>query len=1338
MGTDLPQPSSPASSRSPFPTPASSRAPQLFASLAATWSARSSRSPAELHANLTSTLRSILAMSKRIPDSTLHQYESIAIEALQMAVAEVGPQSGVVVPASPDAVAAPVAPTSASLALPPHMQHLFLRLLGLQLTRLPAYYRKLGSTFEERNEVLPPALSVPAYLSFVDRAHAVCGAMLNKQLPVLNSAPTPASPWAELLAPLAFHLQLMSFPPDAAAFSQRAVVDLFEGSAGFVRALWKYHACEDVFVRLVALMEGAPSEHTEWIRRMTLSAIRAWRSADPTNAPGRAPSLNEPHDSSFVVRSTPPSIQQHSVLMNLSLLVTGSLRTYDRKHPGTEEQSPQSSLFVREMLAECKSMFKLFTTNAIRPATSASPPSSTSENPASPFRHRSLLPLFALLGIAQSLEDVEVPADDDAGDSLLLVRSLRSEIRSMVGAILRLPEVLAMAQGERGGPCVNALGVACPSCCFVWIASVAIVHATQRDVSLITLNSAPPGPLLLRACWITLRAFLQILDVSWLLHGAIQPDTKEPATPPPTPAEVTDAPAAASASSAEPAAVPKLPARKSFPLDTSRLLQLNGWLRSAFYLLLPHYSRSLGILLIALDDRRTQTAVLSALWQRVKYIHLVWRWYAAQESTAPRKPGAEDRSTPQAQKRLKRIATMQPVQPTENLFATVASSSPASSVPLKIVPIRLPALLLNRAHSTLAMSVFSVLARLANSPDWAEPLPANRPYLGSPDDEAPELDLNYSALERSQRKEEKRGTVDSVAASERSDRDRHGAHSRTLHAFQVALILDVMGLLDFARPPNFAPFEQLLKVVSALSCGEPVPRGELAAKEQLTADMQWLQQAHEIEAAHIRRVFGRTVLEIFVRCFLCPDINDPDPSAAAINSMSHGEKLPPFLGMEQQIEIVELNCKRFADPNKSRATLDSIGAMLGQSGVPFAPSSPALAVPNPLSTPWPALCRMLPLRPTSSFMPQELGWASRNFFLAGVFRTALGVSRKRRPAGDASSQSSIPFEIVFHYLLPWSFSLLQHPQPDLNARIQDLFAEIWRSGYLRATRPSATMEDTVAASSKEVDSSLQLFLASVSIAPLPPAPSGSSLELFLRSVLPFWLPTVLQLYPKVLPNRAVVDVFVSVCSTLPATDLTLLAALEMVRTRAAQMIAALLRNERTMKSWRAVMDGIEQGTEKEEDGVPVYAPPPGVPVPADFPRDSFAKVRSLLLLYCHLMQSLDGALFPLALAGLDDLLVRSLCPTVHPLCTPLRASVASLIHAALVHSFDLTKREQAVAWYIAAVQRLNIPIGIKQPEVTVITQADRKKSVMQRFEEISQRVEERAAAAQVGPFRTDR
>lgn len=1365
--TDLPQPSSPAP-RSPFPASPSSRAPQLFASLAATWAARFTRSPTELNVNLTTTLRSILAMSKRIPDSTLHQHENIAIEALQLAVAPPTPvptpavataQPAAPSPSSPDSAAAAAgaaAPSAAPPAvpadavpvapytLPLHLQHLFLRLLRLQLTRLPAYYRKLGSSFEARNEVPPPALGVPAYLSFVDRAHAVCGAMLNKHLPLLNTSPStiPLSPpavWAELLVPLAFHLQLMSFPSDPAAFSQRAVVDLFEGSVGFVRALWKYPACEDVFLRLVALMEGAPSEHTEWMRRMTLKAVRAWRCDDAAIAPDKAISLNEPHDPSFVVRSAPPSIQQHSVMMNLMILLAGSLRTHDRKHPGTEEETPQSILFVREMLAECKSMFKLFTMAAKQPfssAASSSSSSSASDAPSTPLphRHRSLLPLFALLGLAQSLEDVVVPEDEEVRGPLQLVRSVRAEVRSMLGSILRFPEVVSMAQGDRGWPCINALGAACPSCLFVWVASVAIVHATQRDASLITLNSGAPGPLLLRACWVTLRSFLQICDVSWLLHGSIQPAAKEPITPPPTPAEPVDSSAALSTSATAPVAVPK-PPRKSFPLDTARLLQLNAWLRSSFYLLLPHYSRSLGILLIALNDRPAQTLVLSVLWQRVKYIHLVWRWYAVQESASPRKPKAasSDASQRQAQERLKRIATMQPVKPAENLFDSAAPSS-GPSAPLKIVPIRLPALLLNRAQSTLVMSVVSVLARLASSPAWSDVNPAPRPYLGSPDDEAPEFDSNRIQLysspgpsTQSHGPEEKRGTVDFLAASERLELERQATHARTLHAFQVALILDVMGLLDFARPPNFAPFEQLLKVVSAISCGEVVP-----GEEKTIDDTQWLLQVHEIEDARARQQFGRRVMEIFVRCFLNPDINDPvDPSAASpLDSVGSGERLPLFLGMEQQTEAVELNFKRFADPNHGRGTIDSIATMLAQSGVLFAPSlfsSPALAVLDPFSTPWPALCRTLLLRPTSVFAPLELGWASRNFFLAGVFRRALGAMARKGSKANAASQGSIPFDIAFHYLLPWSFSLLQHPQPDLNVRIQDLFAEIWRSGYLRATQTDAAANDVLPLPS------------SSSIAPLPPAPSGAALEAFLRSLLPFWLQTVLSLYPKILPNRAVVDVFVSVCSALPATDMALLASLEMVRTRAAQMITALLRNEKIMKSWRAVMDGIDSGVEDAEaTGVPVHAPPEGVAVPADFPRESFAKVRSLLLLYCHLMQSLDGSLFPLALAGLDDLLVRTLSPALHPLCTPLRASVASLIHASLVHSFDLTKREQAVCWYLSAVERLNIPIGIKQPEALVVPQSDRKRSVLQRFEEISQRVEERAAAAQAGPFRTDR
>jgi hypothetical protein len=213
-------------------------------------------------------------------------------------------------------------------------------------------------------------------------------------------------------------------------------------------------------------------------------------------------------------------------------------------------------------------------------------------------------------------------------------------------------------------------------------------------------------------------------------------------------------------------------------------------------------------------------------------------------------------------------------------------------------------------------------------------------------------------------------------------------------------------------------------------------------------------------------------------------------------------------------------------------------------------------------------------------------------------------------------------------------------------------------------------------------------------------------------------------------------------STLPSTDLALLATLRQIRDRAANMLTKLMDQKQALNKWRQVTDLLEQTDENDEDneddsdereetsnddGAPpalstvavdkdassapswMHRVPPNVRLPSHFPRESFSRVRSLLLLYLHLMQQLDAPLFGSALGLLTELLERTLDPSVHPVATPLRASVAQLIHATLVRSFDLYKRDQAVGWYIDIVRRLHIPIGIKQPRQPSISEIKRQR-----------------------------
>ena len=1412
------------------------RAAQLFASLDASWAGRTTRSSAELSANLTSTVRSLLAIGRHIPDATLHRHRDSALRPLEYAATatlaqptpDPSPPAPIAIAAPTEttdtaeaaataATAAPAAPAPAPYILPLHLQHLFLRLLLLQSRRLPPFIHAVWQRSSESDPPTPlaPGMDLDSFLAFITRAHRVASATVDTQAAkmLLLATPSPSaaaaaaasssvsaatsSPssggWSSLLCSISLHIELLAYccspssvllanplEPEDVRGSHKVAARLqaLFGQPAVMASVRTYDQLQELLSQLVAVLEAEALFDS--LDRIALRMLSSWRtdgasaasSVSPLSAAAAvaAAAVTAAHDPSFVVHAAPPSMAQHSTLMRFVSLVRDTLLKEDQVRAAqnalTASASPSSTEQLRQRRNPlCAHFVKAITNEAVQQfdecvATASAP-------------QRCLIPLFALIGLSSS-SAVVVAGERQPDDLHTLLRKVRSELQRMLRFVLSMPEVRGMALQQVPSssshaaaatwPCSNALNVACPSCLFVWLASAAVVYASTQADSIPPpqppndqSESEPESSSAGTAAWLLMRSFLQIADCTWLLHGAIQaaPSHAEPSTPPPTPAE----PTAASAVVLPPS--PSLsPSPSKLSVDRARSLQLLAWTRSPFYELLPLYSRALSSAFLALQQQPqgldVQTELLGVMWQRVKYIHLVWRWHAqhatptATTTTASASAAVTSIRTQLAQASLKannRIRNIAQMQPTNNPVSLPEPVAPASSstssdpapslidgasaspshLLLRVVPVTLPSMLLNRTHATLAMSVTMVLAGIAKDRAWQSSC------LGTP---PPRPDAIADLVAQADR-----GKADQQQQQQQQLQQR-----QRLHAYSIACMLDILSYTEFARTSDdFAPFKELMAILLAMATGKEVPStatdsssssttaasaapatpAAAATSSEINTGRAWVRQAELAQRASLHRIsFARCILRTYFRCFFQPDFGvSASPSPSSSSSFSVVEHLPLFLGLDAApSQVVEATLRDSTRWSASGST--SLSCMLGQSGRLFAPlllrTHRDLVVPKADSTPWPALCGALATRATASFVQSEPSFAARCFFLAGLFRGCL-------------DPRLVDPTLQMHYVLPWTWALVQHPQKELNARVQDLLTQVLHNAYLQATRGGA------AASTAEENE----LCESSAIKPLPPTLCGAALEAYVRSLLPFYVHVVVGLYPRVVSSRSLADSLLTLFATLPSTDLALLAALRLLRDRAAAMLNHLMQQKTTLVKWRRVTDLLEEPNEQEDDEreeieareeasgdegdqetptlsaaagkdgstAPswMHRVPPNVRLPRHFPRESFSRVRALLLLYLHLMQQLDAPLFGSALGLLTDLLERTLDPAVHPVATPLRASVAQLIHATLVRGFDLYKRDQAVRWYIDIVRRLHIPIGIKQPRQPTIGETTRQR-----------------------------
>ena len=367
-------------------TSASARASQLLASLSATWKERATREPATLHASLASTITSVLALAKRVPDRALLAHADTVLEALETAL----PWSPT--PAPPQRSSNTETASSPSAFAPsPHLLVLLLKLLMLQAQRIPALYHRAweqaAASSDAAASSLPAELSVSSFFSFYRRVRRLSQRLLDGCV-APDSAPTfgdasvstPWPGWTPQIAARAFHVHVLALfhaPEDAetaalgetsetaadapaAASPLQAFWPLLEHllrSARFVDALlYRYSAdLGDVLAHLPALINHRRDE--KFSSHMTLTLLRAWRQAplrqtartapahSPTSPPAAgastplAPAHHWAHDTRCVVQShAPPPLSTHEALRSFLTLQTDFLRSSGSSSSSHEER----------------------------------------------------------------------------------------------------------------------------------------------------------------------------------------------------------------------------------------------------------------------------------------------------------------------------------------------------------------------------------------------------------------------------------------------------------------------------------------------------------------------------------------------------------------------------------------------------------------------------------------------------------------------------------------------------------------------------------------------------------------------------------------------------------------------------------------------------------------------------------------------------------------------------------------------------------------------------------------------------------------------------------------
>jgi len=1344
------------------------------------WNGRNVQSPTTTNAQLAATL--LLASQQTISDQAWYNYRELIVEIadscdLPASLPPLPPIKPVAatpaVPSTADSVPDNASSSSSSLmssasnpptpapiesarshtyTLPASLLPAALRLIILLSTNLPHHYQQIW----QKQSAEVAAASAQQFRAIYQRMGVLAmrrlkecrTEMIRAELIAESSSTPPESSTATVSAPepsatpsappgspasslaassryrlcsriaaLSFHICLSTFYNNPPSESDRAAWWSWMEEEGLAND-WILAQLAD-YDSLPAVMEmwatllGTETD-TDRADRITTRVIRGWKAQAEGTSLSHQSITSKTHDTSCAVHVTPPSLPYHQAISSYTSTLLTVIWQRDKEYAQSNQAETQDSVtqtsdppgvrtphVIRWLNEEYRRQLDQSLTKA--------------------QLHLSLLPLFAIQGIVNAFDENGPQPQDAALLQPALATPLaetRSLLRRMLDAALNLPEVCALPQKKPNWPCTTADGATCPSCLFVLLTSVAVVHATPILTRSTSEQSMTPmsQPIRITACWLVARAFMQLIDLTWLLRGSIRrmdagehkTETSASSIPPVS----TDTTATnESAASSIPASLNSSPSSSS----SQRSAQLLAFARSPFRALLPQYAVSFGALFIHLNNHEAEHAIMATLWQRIKYIHLAWRWYMLRSNDS-----SESSTDPAAQSkainRVRHIAVMQPTDQPISLPDSAQSdivnggggqqatqSNSINAPALSISPVPLPAAHLQQSHDVLFMGIAVVLSRILGDQRWQQ--------VTEPSDVVGAEKLRVEA------------DTDTVALTP----------TELHHSFMLATIVDILSLMEWTRVAgSFVPYQLLIRRVLALMRGEEIPQTNSGQKKQVTT--QPPTQLHSLEwetrASEKRKAFGKVTMAIYLRCFFQHDEHARvQPSDGSTIQPTHhqfsiGENLDPLLGFESmphRLPSQEKTTQPLA-VNDSTSTSTSLAMLFAHSGQPFAPlllTHPALTMPHPLSTPWPPAFTSLPSRSSVTFNVSDTPWLTRCFFHAGLF--------------ESCASNSINWPLRWHLLLPWCWSLRNVPVRALSRRVHTLLATaVIQDGYIQATYGS--MEKSGAANPDQMRSKSRLMLRGrsgekthtanavkpgsdvalkVSLSPPFPTIQGAALERFVRTLIPSFTSTLVSLYPSTTSFACVASSLMTVCWCLPVNDLLLLSLLAKLRDRIHAMIRELMEDTNKMKRWRQVLEGInsdntstpimqqdnedEDSTDDEQQDASerMHPLPPHTRLPRGFP--SLNGIRELVFLYLQLMQHVDASLLLPALQLFEELFTVTLSPSISPLSAPLRASLVVMVQQTITgHSFDMRKRQVCVEWLTRLVQQLRIPLAMKQ------------------------------------------
>jgi hypothetical protein len=1267
---------------------------------------------------------STTATTSQVAVSVLHQHAHDLLRVTQEAVemwlkssaSKVDASSASSSPAisnSTDDASSSVAAPPATFALAPAALQLLLRLIVLLCQCLPAHYSKAWSAanplppalnsddfaggvekptpLAKKPIPIPRGLEVSTFQAWFLRVHHLGFSLVDE---VLREGRRRIA-WDARFGALGVHLAVLArFHAPTAVEGEMTNAQFWSrfeehilAHAWFASNLTQYEGLRDLLQSMVTLL--VTDGDSARLRRIAMQILRSFRS-DPIPFPPASASSSSSSSSTLAstrthliqsgVKRTPPGLVQHEGVMSflgMTVQAAGEMEKNEAK-PEQSTSSPPSTTetFLLALLQELHEQFHL--------ATAASE---------SKLFHRSSMPVFGVIGLLQAIDGDATPAaTNDSVDKPLAVvlEKARAELRSMLAALFNTPDVQSLYSHLRSlspchptlsfgqpWPCTNSLGVCCNSCLFTIVVTTACVQgakwipnddnitaASRRGPSQLARPPAHPKPsLLLISTTLVAHTFLHLIDTTWVLNGSIELAEELPM------AATDGSSSQASDRSTAGAGASRPPPNPSAPSSPPRLL---AWLSSPLYALLPHYTRAFSLLFLHLQSREEQQRLLGHVWRRVKYVHCVWRWYRTDGGGAGSVPLSSGATTfaagdltasglKEAVERAKQAASeINEAPKTVKLPVSPALAPSPRSVRVSSTPIRLHRTTLRRAHSGCYLSLLMFLGAILRDARWRGAV----------------------AQEGENEVDDEEGRVTLAAASKQQ-------------AFSIAIIIDILSHLEFlastvtvasgASNPSvsaaggpqpgrngFGPYKEVLEIVLALVTGREIR--DAASSPSQSASLVEPSPNELVRRAHramlYRDAFARETMSMFIRCFFKPQSGEDEAKSVLLS---------PTLGLESAGSHLVKASKL--------PQFVALPYLLAASGLPFAPtilSHPSLQLPDPLTTPWPALTSKLTIAPPSSGSNSPGSFdavtASRQYFLAGVF---------------SGTASLLPFSMSFHYLLPFLF----HLSTSQGERLRGLKKRGLQGlcGLVKRGFRVATM----GVQENEEDDSSQMFPG------LPLAPSGADLERFLRQLLPFLTSHVLASFPHYAGFQQVLEVYLCVFACVPGNDVLLLHSLQTLLTKSSSILVGLMENEARLKRWKQVTElagrtrqdeGEDEDKEEDdavEDDFQVYDLPQNVRLPQKFP--SLTSVRKLLLLHLQLMQSLDGTLYPRALAQLDHLFTHTLSPSLHPVATPLRSSLAAMLHESLVRGFDLSKRDATAEWFIRMEERLNIPVGIQAP-----------------------------------------